>query len=397
MKKIFGLLAVVAVASPALALPLGSNNNFIGVAAGLQENLLRTPAGGEYLSPYEVVNGQIASPQMPGSFESVRVVGGTVTGVNIAQPANISDPADSRVGVINPVLGGATWGARAGAVAELTRNDSIGVNLVDNSTTVVAYNFTPGGTFGADDGLAPGSLPGDGIPDFVPLIGTTVVFNSSYLGENDLTALGLSAADVATMTPIIDVYEDLGVGSTPFDLSTPAAQSALLEADFNHNTGAPVGATLADAVDGDLMLRAKVKQAALVTFQFIFNDTNGNGIIDAGDEVLQDVLLTGGTLEFIGGKLVTDGVVTAGSTGSFSWSLTQEFVLIERVPVGLYPGGGNDPDLDQWDFLDLRPGGSNSANLALVIDPEVPEPVTAGLSLLALGALGGYATRRRRA
>ena len=423
------MAGAVGIGSSVDAIPLNpaGDNNYIGVGAGLQENYVRTqavPANAEYLSPAEAYGGVVypAPPtQAPGSFESVRVDGmGNILGVNTAQPSVIQNqPSDARGLVPNTLLpvaapghGLPIWAARNGVIGELDENTTIGVTLAEDLTTVVARNFTPSFTSAinpanlpVDDGLAPGSVAGDVFEDLIPLFnqslgiplapgGTdTATVTVQFVGRNtDISG------PAKILTPIIEVYEDDQGVPTPFDIDTIAAQLALQEADFDHTSGSPinVGPTLTNAVDDSTgspstnpLLRGEVVVGGTATLVWTFTDTDMNANFNVGDQVNLDVLVSGGQVQWVSGQLVDQGLVAAGSTGSFGWTLSQEMFI--DTPQG------TDPNLNEWDFLDLTPGGSNSANLSFTTQRgnEVPEPVTSGLSMLALCGLGSYITRRR--
>ena len=389
-------------------LPVGTpfpGQNFLsGQSFGLDENYVAATSSGWYTMP----SGSNATPDgTPGMTESIFTgsrVGAPNGGLNLPQPSFVP-PSDSRHAISSPLSAPGTvgqWPARAGAVVRWDMLSDIGGNLIPllppaGSVTGIVLGLTPKQFTSTtpsitllNDGLSPGSAvePGPlGVPGVFP---DTMAFATDFSGRralsfelsffgNDADSAALFAATGVPAVPsqVIPVVEwwDGGANLT--------LNNNLLESDIDHNGGI-FGATASPARDGDPLLIGQLGDAFVQ--QTILETAR-----DSGEFVL-DIQFQG-NVEYIGGDLVSSGVVAAGSTGTLSANW-------EDVPFpvsgagGIFPNGSYDRNgIDSYDF---RPGGSFSADQSFTTDAAIPEPVTATLVVLAISALGNYGLGRSR-
>ena len=279
----------------------------------------------EYLAPAEIGGAPITVPsEMPGSFPSVSVAGGQITGINIPQPGDLTNhPDDLRAGTANtmlppgsPIVGLPIWYSRIGAVGEFVHNVTMDEAIPDDTTSLFAWGFTPQLIFGIDNGGGPGALANDGIADFAPFFGggtpgDFAFYNVTFFGaDNDPS--GVTDGSGA-FTPHVNIYE----GGAPFDVNFGGG-AGLDETDLDHDLG-PAGSvgtpTLDAAVDGDLLLTLDVRGPSTGMFTFSLEDLNGDGQITPGvDAVRLTVTVNIGSARVTGGKLVDERLVSLGST-----------------------------------------------------------------------------------
>lgn len=434
-----------------------SIHSLAGVTRGLDENLIDDGSVAPFVQPslYVAPNGATAGPLgIEGMTESIFTsarTGAPTGGLNVPQPMDL-DPAlgaggtgtDLRADHINPLTGKATWGARASLVTTWTsiaNNANILLPPAGNVTGVIT-NMTPGAVNSSSgtplfDGLAPGSIVADPFPDTIPFLpgagfgANGVDFSVALQGRDAATALihGLpaTAAGIAAIPapfiPIVTFYDmDMGGGSTLLEIPDSGADN-LKESDWGGGLGVgPTTGNSAHANDNVMPLLIG-ELFGVVANQEIreleeFGSPTGVYILDVSFSA--NVIYTGG-------KLVDEGKVKVGSIGGYN-SNWQNILFPDDIatPVGgeaagaiwgvdaLFSGGvdynglayGPSYDrngLEAYDFYResfLLPGGTpvagnDSASQSFVTRQFVPEPISAGLGMMGIGALGASLRRRR--
>ena len=414
--------------------PFSGGNNLIGAGAGLDENFISTGVapgfgGLNYVTPNGINGGGpviAAGTSMPGMTESIRYgeVGGgagyqaltdAALGINIPQPMFLP-ASDARVGIPNPLaLGAPIWGARTGSVLrwDVLDSDPPGAPgapdflIPAGSVTGQAVNLTPqvvtalSGPL-SDDGLAPGSMAADGIPDFLAFTTTftgqrIASFELSFFDESDGALFG--GVLPPALQPRVRLYEGgslLSIASPPMD-----------EAFFDHDTGndltgagagpggpgAASGVATGDAidaaVDGTLLLGGRLINAfASLTWSEIdaLPGTPGfqlSGRFELDIQFFANVRYDEGSM-FLAGLTSDEGTVNA------DWDNVPfgSFALVAPAPGAGFAGGDDINGLGIYDFKE-------SPSASQTFSSIIPEPVSAGLGLIGLGLLSGYIRRRK--
>jgi hypothetical protein len=421
--------ALLVTGSARAAFPIFPNeiNKFVGVPVATEENYIQaggvsvpfgagsSTLGGAYVSPREFFSGgalgTISGPtgRVSGTTESIRGTAAAAAGINLAQPMNVVGVAgDIRAGTVNPLIPipGTSWfGQRVYSLAQIQSiQDGVSVPLLPlGDITAQLFNMTPKAYLSisgplVDDGTAPNSIAGDGIPDFTPFIpvgaGKIAVFTVDFFGAED---------GIASLTPRIDFIDDSAAG-TLLDTSgaghsfpTPVGPAdndldgkRLVETYINHNAGGQTGGSPAtevapDATDVPAVALTGTVSNAQATF--VFRQAT------AGADVFLDLSFQG-DINYDGGSLYPllapkDGTVGATITG-INWSN-----YVAATPGGGVIGGG-DPlpggTGDQFDYA-----GAQSASFDASFSPGIPEPMTGSLALMGLAGLAAVMRRRSRA
>ena len=360
----------------ALPLPVEPGTNMLsGRAAGDEESYVGAP--GDYTMPNGSTSGPAGTPGMMASIS----VGPTTTApfgqVSLPQPATVPG-SDSRSGTVNPLLGGARWRPRVGAVIAWDQISDGGAPvalLPSGSVTGVVHGLTPltlasSSGFMFDDGTAPGSVAFDSVPDALPFAldpdgRRTASFTSLFAGPEDGGLFG-----GFTPAPLLGSVE-LWEGGDVFDPDAPS----LSEFDFDHNGGPFAGEAL-DARDGTLLLGGTLVNAMA---NYVFTETSrGSGMFEMDVDLTGDV--TYGT-----GSLLGSGVVHPGSAGSLhlKW---------EDIDVTAMIGsGGLDYNGPAFDYP------AENSTLAEQTFEAIPEPATVITCPTAMAAVLLTLWRRRRA
>ncbi len=460
MAKRFGLLAVslggLFIATSALGVPLSNQtfhggNNLLGEGAGLLENYIsETP--GTYVAINKSVNP--AGGSMPGMTESFRVdLSGRsgsfedgIQGINLSSPGLVPS-SDARSAIGNPSLvstnttlpsDGIThpsndsgplkdspfWRARLGSMIRwITNSADPGPGgplalLPFGSTTTQVYNMTPRlilpvSSTTVDDGLAPGSLSGDGIPDFLPFVldyaGRRVAsLDIVFFDEEDGPAL-FGGVTPTALIPRLDVVEDDGVGTLVEPHSSP-----LLETNFDFNDGNIGDLTsghIDGHVDGTLALTGRILNA-IVNFTWVETKRH-SGEFELDIELGGDVIYDGGLLFDDFGSTVgeftlewSDIDMMASVEGNLkavgNGGVRQDGALVDVTDASpdAIDAGGEDFLRDlivhaySWDYdFEDKPSARQTFNIVSV--DIIPEPLTSSTALLSLGWLGLRLTRRR--
>lgn len=415
-------------ASATLPLWQGTTNFLAGVPRALDENYVAQPAVGAplYTMPDGSVEGVLGTPGMTESIFTAPRVGAPLGGLNVPQPAFLSPllaPTDPRALVPNPIQdfvpgiqGGETpqWGARAGAVIRWTETADAFINMAllgdgpggsapFGAVTGVLYNLTPGQFVSStldptgapvaliNDGLAPGSSALDVFPDTLPFTTNNAgerfaSFNITANGRDATTAafFGTTVAGIpSALVPIIELYDDTTLHTL---LEIPDGADPLSELDWGtagHSFGPVTGASH-DANDtppallvgelADMTITQTIREVGLMS-----------GVFELDISVSADIIYTGG-------KLVVDGKVNVGSTGTLGFNF-ENIAFPVSAAGGLFPNGTYDRNtLATYDFI---PGQSFSADQSFDVNYYVPEPLTTSLSLMGLAGLGASVRRRR--
>ncbi len=426
-----------------------------GVTRGLDENLVEdgsvVPVGAAlYTAPNGAVSGALGTEGMTESIFTSARPGAPTGGLNVPQPMLIDAAlggggtgTDLRADHINPLTGDATWGARAALVTTWTSIANTGNILLppSGSVTGVITNMTPGAVTSSSgtplfDGLAPGSVAADPFPDTIPFLpgagfgANGVDFSVAIQGRDAATALihGLApnaagiAAIPAPFIPIVTFYEqDLGGGATLLEIPDTSPDN-LRESDWGGGFG--VGPTLGNSAHAnDNVAPLLIGELFGVVANQEIRELEEFGL-PTGVYIL-DVSFSANVI-YTGGQLVTDGKVAAGSIGGYN-SNWQNILFPDDIvanaggtadtPWGaaaLFSGGtdynglayGPSYDrngLEAYDFYResfLLPGGTpvagnDSASQSFVTRQFVPEPISAGLGMMGIGALGASLRRRR--
>lgn len=444
-------------ANTASAIPLfEGGNNLIGSAAGLDENmggmhylapagpLTATPAGA-YIAPNGAANA--LGGQAVGMTESIRFVevgGGPgyqagidiPIGLNLPQPQTLTAAAagfDSRIGTVNPLLGVGVVPARVGALMRWDTNNedpSMGADpkflTPAGSITGQTFNLSPQAVAASsspavDDGMAPGAVAGDMIPDFIPFVfdlngARAMTYTLTFVGEDDtildwdgdgdsISTNGVFDPDDVVPAELIGRKRDYEGGLVGNVASPPLSEDFFNNNGGNDLTGSPlpvagpVGQTTAatgdpidNFVDGTLLLGGRlVNSFAVLTWTEI--DGNGPlpGFVQTG-QFERDIQFFSNVI-YDEGKLVDEGKVKVGSGGdlNFGWD-DIPFTSFSAVaaPGTIMTGGFDVNGLVDYDFT-LSASASQTFTAHII-----PEPMTSSMAVLALGGLSA-ALRRRRA
>ncbi len=391
---------------------LGGN----GVVA-TDQNYVNT-AGVTYLMPANIFNAVLNPvPVAPvlgsvaGQQESIRpgyLAGG---GINLPQPAVLAAASgDIRAGVPNflpsAYQGLPSWGVRTGALAawESIKDGITQPLLPSGRVTSSFYNATPLAPLALsaslfDDGLAPLSVAGDGVMDFIPWApdpakpgAVQATYVIKFLDIPTALGLGYDLATAQLLAPRIDLYEDVPAGTIldtsgrgrAYPSAGPLDQDldgkVLTENDFNHNTGRSIGGSgtseVSDATDTVPLLMGYARDiAATLTFR---------QASPTADVILE--LTISGAIDYYGGSMLH--WLGPNTVGTFGASISG---IVWRNLQGAGQDNGRDPASIAFDFAGY---GSASANQSFT---TIPEPLSVISSILAMGALGGYVRRRRTA
>lgn len=433
-------LAGLFITTSVLGVPLSNQtfhggNNLLGEGAGLFENYIsETP--GAYVAINQSVNP--AGGAMPGMTESFRVdwsgrsgsFEDGIQGINLSSPGRVPS-SDARSVIGNPSLGSTNttqdssfWRARLGSMIRwITNSADPGPGgplalLPFGSTTTQVYNMTPrlmlpvsGNAI--DDGLAPGSLSGDGIPDLLPFVldyaGRRVAsLDVVFFDEEDGPAL-FGGVTPTALIPRLGVVEDDGIGTLVEPNSAP-----LLEANFDFNDGNIgdlTGGHIDGHVDGTLALTGRILNA-IANFTWVETKRH-SGEFELDVELGGDVIYDGGLLFDDFGSTVgefsaewSDIDMMASVEGNLeavgNAGVRQDGVLVDVTDVssGSVDAGGEDFLRDliahaySWDYdFEDKPSARQTFNVVSV--DIIPEPLTSSTALLSLGWLGLRLTRRR--
>ncbi len=449
-------LAGLFITTSVLGVPLSNQtfnggNTLLGEGAGLLENYISETPGA-----YVAINqsGNPAGGAMPGMTDSFRVdwsgrsgsFEDGIQGINLPSPGRVP-LGDARSGISNPslastntwlALNGIThssndsgppkdslfWRARVGSMIRwITNSADPGPGgplalLPFGSTTTQVYNMTPRLILpvsgeAIDDGLAPGSLAGDGIPDFLPFVldyaGRRVAsLDVVFFDEEDGPAL-FGGVTPTALIPRLDVVEDDGIGTLVEPHSAP-----LLEANFDFNDGNIgdlTGGHIDGHVDGTLALTGRILNA-ITNFTWVETKRH-SGEFELDVELDGDVIYDGGLLfddfgSTVGGfsaewsdidmmASVKGNLEAVGNAG-----VRQDGVLVDVTDVNsdMVDAGGEDFLRDliahaySWDYdFEDKPSARQTFNVVSV--DIIPEPLTSSTALLSLGWLGLRLTRRR--
>lgn len=380
-----GVLGAVVFGSQAMALPVSSGlNTLVGQAWGLDENYI----GSSYVMPNGVV-GTASGTQ--GMTESLTLAGG----INLPQPA-LLPATDPRSAVANPMLaltpyaGQARWGARTGAVIGWSsinfQNLLSGNAALPFVNTGVAYNLTPQqfvavNNAPTDAGGAPGSVAADGVPDrlaFTTLVNgrRSASITLTFFGTEDGSLFG--GTTPSALVPRVDLYE--GGAWASFGPIPPG--TALMESDFDHNTGA-LGGSLAAFDDGALLLSGSLSDA-FATLTWTETGVGSNAfVLDISFEA---------TVTYDNGSLLGQLINPADPSQTVSANWNNIPFPVSTSATGL--------DFNGNDVFDFRGGaqgigGSFSADQSFLAG--IPEPVTGSMAVMSVLGLLAYASRRRTA
>jgi hypothetical protein len=424
--------AVLAAASSAMAMTTfaGEVNKLSGVPVAGDEMYTNGP-GATYLTPANVFGAPVLPGSVVGKIESIRPGGLGVGGINLPQSANVAGVAtDNRNAIVNPDVVGTPyagtpfWGARSmGVVQWQAIQDGISTSLAPlGSITGIVSGLTPrfitaksAGAL-ADDGLAPGSHAGDGIPDFIPWVsdgagGLTAQYIIQYWDIQSALGAGISLSNAVKLSGKVTDYEDtrttLG-GQTLLDISQPGAAygptspsdqdldgKKLVQTGLDPATGLAIGppSEVSDATDGPspLLLAGYLRD---VSATLIFR-------LAPGDTVpTLELKLSANEVDYFDGSLLGAlvlGATPPGEASLFPNGYSTGTLGADLINVDWANTTGQDPSgfLSGMPF-DFAGYGSASANQSFDVSGVVPEPVTAGMAGLGIGALGLFLSRRRR-